>query len=313
MSAALDEVAMSTMTDEELEAIRDDDETSTTTAEADNADGDDDTGDDDTKAGAATDAGAQGKASAVGSPPPSAGAADAGVTSEPDPVAPAPAAVETTYRAEKPADYDAQAEAIKTERKSLTERFKAGEIEIDEYEAEVEKLDQKREDLLVARVKSEVASESSEQAAAARWQAAIESLFEQAKQGAAPIDYRADAAKANDLDMFVRAIAANPANEKMGMAGWLAEADRRVRALHGLVSPDAPPQKSKQDVLKEHRESRKPPMDAVPKTIADVPGGDGPGDVGSEFADLDNLDGEELEAALARLTPAKRAAYAAGK
>jgi len=54
-------------------------------------------------------------------------------------------------------------------------------------------------------------------------------------------------------------------------------------------------------------------MDAVPKTLAQVPGSDGPGDVGSEFAAVDSLSGDELEDAIARMTPAQRAKYAAGR
>jgi hypothetical protein len=49
-----------------------------------------------------------------------------------------------------------------------------------------------------------------------------------------------------------------------------------------------------------------PPADAAPRTLADVPGGDGPGDVGGEFADVLALDGEAYEHAIARMSPAQR-------
>ncbi|WP_259373112.1 hypothetical protein [Roseateles chitinivorans] len=43
-----------------------------------------------------------------------------------------------------------------------------------------------------------------------------------------------------------------------------------------------------------------------------MPGGDHPGDTGDEFAELDSLDGDKLEAKLARMTPDQRSRYLAG-
>jgi hypothetical protein len=41
-----------------------------------------------------------------------------------------------------------------------------------------------------------------------------------------------------------------------------------------------------------------------------VPGADGPGDVGGEFADVLSLDGMEYETAIARMSPAQREKFA---
>jgi hypothetical protein len=58
---------------------------------------------------------------------------------------------------------------------------------------------------------------------------------------------------------------------------------------------------------------RKPPLDAVPKTLAQVPGSDGPGDVdGNEFSDVDRLTGDAMEAAIAKMSAAQRDRYMAG-
>ena len=59
--------------------------------------------------------------------------------------------------------------------------------------------------------------------------------------------------------------------------------------------------------------ARKPPIDAAPKGLAHVPGGDGPGDVASEFADVDNLVGDALDDAIARMTPERRERYMRGQ
>ena len=84
-----------------------------------------------------------------------------------------------------------------------------------------------------------------------------------------------------------------------------AEAHKLVLAARGLtpaaVGKPPPPG------------TRTPPLSAVPKTLAQVPGSDGPGDVGSEFAGVDALNGDELEDAIARMSPTQRAKYAAGR
>jgi hypothetical protein len=44
-----------------------------------------------------------------------------------------------------------------------------------------------------------------------------------------------------------------------------------------------------------------------------VPGGDGPGDVEGEFAHLDALEGEALESAIAKMSPAQREKFSRGE
>lgn len=84
------------------------------------------------------------------------------------------------------------------------------------------------------------------------------------------------------------------------------EAHKRVMALHD-VKPAAPPAPAaKADPVAAAREARKPDLKAETPSLAHVPGGDGPGDVAGEFADILALDGEDYEAAVARLTPAQR-------
>lgn len=67
------------------------------------------------------------------------------------------------------------------------------------------------------------------------------------------------------------------------------------------------------DPVAEAKQSRKPPVDAAPKTLAQVPGSDGPGDVSDEFADVMALEGLEFEAAIARMSPAQREKFLRGR
>src|SRR3546814_18082157 len=72
----------------------------------------------------------------------------------------------------------------------------------------------------------------------------------------------------------------------------------------------AEPTKTPAQLVAEANAPRKPDRYAAQPTLANVPGGAGPGDVVGEFANRDSLDGEELEAAIGRLTPAQRERYA---
>jgi hypothetical protein len=117
------------------------------------------------------------------------------------------------------------------------------------------------------------------------------------------VDYRTDLAKQRDLDFFIRALANDASNDNRPMVWFMDEAHRRVKVLHGL---------SGLSTREQQTAKRKPPVQDLPRTLADVPGSDGPGDVAGEFADIDRLDGFELEAALAKMSPAQREKYERG-
>lgn len=66
----------------------------------------------------------------------------------------------------------------------------------------------------------------------------------------------------------------------------------------------------KKDVVAEAVAARKPALDKAAKTLAQVPGSDGPGDVEGEFANLDSLEGEALEDAIKKMSPDQRERFA---
>lgn len=237
--------------------------------------------------------------------------------------APAPAAAPTPaaqgqqpgYHAEVPADFEDQVKAIDTERADLRAKFKAGDIDLDEYEEQRAAIDDRRRALDKAALKAEVSAEMTEQNARAQWQRALQVVAAHAKTAeGGGIDYGSDQAKANDFDMFARAIGAAPENREMSAEMIAREAHKRVLALHDIApakpAASAPaPAPAKQ----EKPPKRSPDLSVVPKTLAGVPGGDAPGDIGSEFDGLDGLHGEDLESAIGRLTPAQRDRYRAGR
>lgn len=208
------------------------------------------------------------------------------------------------YRAELPADFAERQVAVQEQMAELRQKFKDGEIDADTYEAERESLSAQREEFSKAITKAEIAAEMRTQSAAQAWQSAIDRAFDQAK--ASGVDYRQDAEKAGDLDLFVRKLAESPANADKDMDWFLSEAHKRVLALHGVAQPKAPVAAAKPT-------SRVPPTDSLPKSLAQVPGSDGPGDVSGEFSDIDALDGDALEDRLRSMSPAEKDRYARGR
>lgn len=302
--SAVDNDLLETLTPEERAAIEDVDPAEAAALQriADGAADPDDDPDDETDEAAqqqgSTDTGAQ---------PPAPAAAPA-----PAPAAVAPVAQAATpaYKAELPADFAAQKDAIDTQFTELREKFRAGEIELDAYEEQRAALDQQRDALRKAELKAEISQEMSAQTAEQQWASAIASQFNAAlKPENGGIDYQSDDEKRGDLDGFVRQLAGRPENAARPMDWFLSEAHRRVLALHGVQATSAAP---KTDPVKDAVDKRRPAVGAVPPSVAHVPGAEGAGDLRDEFAELDSLDGVELEAALARLSPAQREKYAKG-
>ncbi len=263
---------------------------------------DSDDGNDEGDDGEAADDAAAPPAAPAATPAPASEATD-----EPSDEKPAAKTTAAVYTADVPADLKEQQDAIASELTELRDKFKAGDLEVDEYEAQRDTLLGKRDDLQKAVIKAEISQEMRQQDAQQAWQSAIERTFNNAaKPDGGGIDYRKDTAKAADLDLFVRRLGEDPANADKDMDWFLSEGHRRVLALHGIsktaaAAPPPPPP------------SRKPPVGSVPATLAQVPGSDGPGDVAGEFSDLDALEGEALEDALARLSPGQLEKYQRGR
>ena len=234
--------------------------------------------------------------------------------------APAPAPrerAEAVYHAELPADFDQRVAKLAEDRKALGEKLEAGEITIQQYTAQNDALLEQRDELNALRVKAEISNETRVQSQQTRWQNAVSDLYVQARDSGG-IDYEKDEAKRHDLDGFVRALAQNPANEDKSMSWFLNEAHRRVQALHGVVAAPAPAPAAAPVAAPAPAPAaaapapRTPPVASAPATLAHVPGSDGPGDTADEFADLDTLDGDKLEAKLMRMTSDQRARYLQG-
>lgn len=287
----MDKDMLATLTDEEREAItvgelspEEQDALKAVASGADD-DEDDDADEDDGGEGEKGAAPVEGKAADEGA------ADDEGEADDDE----APAA--TGYVAKLPDDYANTVSALKQEAEDLARQFKDGDIDLDEFQRRQAEIAERRDELVVARAKAEIASEMTEQSAAQSWQNTIRDFMrETAKAG--DIDYRKDAEKMADLDNFVKVLASKPEHEDKSGEWFLREAHKRVLALHGVAAKPAADKPATQ--------SRKQDRSAIPANLSQVPGGDGPGDLAGEFADIESLDGIELERAIAKMTPAQR-------
>lgn len=214
------------------------------------------------------------------------------------------------YKAELPANYKETLAELTANEAALKQKFKDGEIEFDEFDEARSIILEERIRLDKAAWKAEISQEMNAQTAEQQWESTVNGYLNSVKT---EIDYLKDTEKAADFDQFVKVLAANPANQDKSMEWFLQEGHRRVKVLHGIES--APVKDDKQDTTTQKDDKagkpnpRKPPLDAAPKNLSQVPGSDGPGDVQDEFSDIDRLEGEAFEAALAKLTPAQRERY----
>lgn len=207
------------------------------------------------------------------------------------------------YQAQLPEDFGDQMKALDDREVELAKRFKDGELEADEFMAENKRLLADRAKLDRLATKAEIAQEMSAQTMEQEWAWTVKKFIQQVKRDEG-IDYATDPRGA-DFDNFIRVLASKPENANWDGEKYLIEAHKRTKVLHGAQD------KARDNKPNEKPKARTPDASKLPATLANVPGGDGPGDVGSEFADIDKLDGLAYEQALAKMTPAQRERYLA--
>lgn len=208
------------------------------------------------------------------------------------------------YEAKLPEDIDERAKALDARAQEIAQKFRAGELEADAFLAETQQIAAERASLEAQKAEARIAERINAQNALYQWQRAVKSFMREVKETEG-IDYMADAEKADQLDTFVKALAADQKNEGKTYRWFLERAHKATKAVFGIEQAAPKPHQTTAAA------ARKPAVSAVPKSLAAIPGGSGPGDVGDEFAELDRLEGEAYEMALARLTPAQRERYLA--
>lgn len=217
-----------------------------------------------------------------------------------------------------PEDFQDRVKAVDDAEEAAEAKFDAGELTNAEYRQEIKRIGKERLALDNMATKAELAAEVQAQAE----QMVLRSAFQAAVKAGAEvgIDYKADQTAFKQLDTMVKVLAADDANTGRSAKSLLLEAHRAVMAIKGVQAKPAPATpasvkgKPAAEVKAEAAARRKPDLSVVPKTLAQVPGGDGPGDVGGEFDDILSLEGDAYEDALeamARSAPGRFAAFQA--
>lgn len=317
--------ALAQLTDEERAAVADDELTDDQRAaleeiandgEDDDGEGSDDSEDDDAGGEGDDDSGEEGMA---------AGADDGGEGEDDDDQAEASDGEDDdddftpTYKFELPEDFDAQVKAIDDAEADAAAKFKAGDLDADAFIAENRRLAEERRKLDAMRTKAEIAEGMTSQTIEQQWTRKVLKFMSKPQDG---IDYKADAAARGDFDAAIKVLGNNPACNEKSFDWFLARAHKMTMALRDQAPPkgkNQPPKteagdkggKDKPADKSKKPSPRKPKVDNLPPNLANVPGGDGPGDVQDEFADIDSLDGIDFERALAKMTPAQRERYLA--
>ena len=223
--------------------------------------------------------------------------ADQSVTEEPEQVAakadePAPA------KEELPVSNPAQLalDKLNADLADIKKQFDEGELSIDEYIDAKSALDRQI-------VKAELKAELAQDAATKSW--------EQSQK-----DFLGQNAYLRDNDVLYDAFAmqvnkllADPKSASMSDADLLKAAQARVDAAIGRKPADTEPQKDESPVRKAKKDAAD--VSKAPKTLQGIPAAAPADDVdGNPFAYLDRLNGEEFEAAIAKLSDSDRNRWA---
>lgn len=330
-TASMDADLVGTLTVEERAAIDDTDvEAEALQAVADGAEADEGDDDDDAPADPALAPKAEQPAAAADAQPAAAAAADAdpvrttgdadpaAAEAAADPVKPvAQAAAPVPFDFKLPDDFQERKEALKEAKAQLRARRNEGDLSNEEYDTEIDRLADEAMELAQIESQAMISARMHQQAEATQRTNIANAVLESAK--GAGLDYSTDEEKFAELQATMKALKDIPAHANKGFEHVIREADRRVRLAHGIgleapkpTTPAAPaaaptPAQAKAKAAKDRQVS----LDDAPKTLAQVPGGQGAGDVGGEFDDIMALEGEAYEDAIAALSknPARFAKF----
>lgn len=212
-----------------------------------------------------------------------------------------------TYEAQGAENLDEQLAALNEQRTQIAQSFNDGDINSDEMLAQFKALDAERDRLTIEKAKASVFEDMGRQQAAQAWQWEVQRFMRDAKKNEG-IDY-ADAKNAHlnkFLDSAVKLLANDPDNAERDSEWFLQEAHRMTKARYslGAVPSQAAPRPAASA-------TRRPDLRSVPPSLSSVPnaGADDASTGESEFGYLEKLSGLELEAELARMSPAKQERY----
>lgn len=220
-----------------------------------------------------------------------------------------PTRVEPIYQAQAAENLDAKLKELAQARREARRKYEEGELSEDQYDAELDRIEQERDTVNSARIRAEVSSEMTVQQLTREYQKTIASFFGDVKK--AGFDYTDEANKGamQYLDKTIKALA-QAAEGDEGPELWreiLNNAHMLTAAKFKIptqkAAGDEPGKDGKTSKAVEVARSRTPDLSKVPPTVGRGPSAGTPSVNSDEFSHLDGLSGIALERAVARLTP----------
>lgn len=202
------------------------------------------------------------------------------------------------YKSEAPENAADLLAQISQEHKALRQKFSDGDIDLDEYEAQREQLDDQRLEIKGALLEARIAQKHTTQALQSYWETERTAFVERADNAL----YKSSAGKAA-FNEAVQRLARIPENANQPASYFLREADKIVREELGIV-------RAEKKVVRKTGERAREALAKAPPDLGRAPSADLPetGD-GGEFAHLEKLGGMELERALAKLSDEQQMRY----
>jgi hypothetical protein len=202
-------------------------------------------------------------------------------------------------------DYDGKVKTLKDEKKAAWQKYNDGDMTADEYEAIEDRVGEQLRDLHHQQRTHESDLKRANTTAAQEWEWECKRFMRTAKADEG-IDYGTDKKLGAELDRQVKAIAGDPENADKSGEWFLAEAHRRVKAIHGVGKAPEKPAGGKEGKSKqtpaEIAAARKPDLSKVAPSVRNAPAAMENAAADDEFAHMRDLKGLKYEQAIAAMT-----------
>lgn len=203
-------------------------------------------------------------------------------------------------------DFNAERKALRDSRKAIQAKWDEGDLSDEALQAQLDEVDDKLEALAAERARADTLRSINEQAAKdaqakidAEFNAATAAIIKAASTSTtAKVDYIADKAAQRQFDMALDMLQADPDNAGKTPTQLVREAHRAVLVVRGLPVGDAKPTPTPTPNTPRPRD--------VPLTLGGLPNASQVPVEDETLAQATRLSGDELEAYMARLSPAQQ-------
>lgn len=199
-----------------------------------------------------------------------------------------------------PEDVETKLSEINTKRSELDEKFDDGDLSTKEYRAEIAVLEKEQRDIEQALFKAQLSQEMTENQQRNAWKKTVDTFIKSNSE------YKTSKLRWQTLDIAVKSIAADEANARLSGEEILAKAHEQVQSEFGLKPVAAEP------AAEPPKQTSKTGKGVIPPNLGRVPAAETTETGNSKFKALDRLmteDPERFEAEIGRLSESEQEAY----